>query len=337
MTKTNSSKPKVKALKINCAGSWLARVLQMALLMAAITATSLSVHAQTPTFEVVRTNWVQRSLTNVVVVTMPRLHVVNEYRTNTLLSYTTNTIEIQHTEWAERLVTNLVRHVRTNLATKTLTNFITMNLYATNVTARYQTNWATRFETNVFRVDLYRTNRINAFTTNWLTQTVTNILSVEMVRTNQATVTLTNWGTVLLMKTNWVSHNLTNLATVNLPASPTETSASVTNSAIVPPKDFILTWGKAAGGKNETSLQLKSASDAATIIPASEWRVERADATVLLMGRGVVFTGELPDGDYRVTVKYHPAPAGSLVTLGGTIKVTAGAEPHQSPATVIDR
>lgn len=338
MTKTDFSQPEVKARETLRGGRWFSRVLRVILLAAGLAGPVFSAGAQTPTFEIVRTNWVARTLTNVVVVTMPRLYVVNEYRTNILTGYITNIIEIQRTQWDEQFVTNLMRYMHTNLMVKTLTNFVSMSRYATNVVALYQTNWITHLETNVFRVDRYRTNRINIFNTNWLNQTETNTVSVALIRTNRATVTLTNWGAVLLLKTNWISRNQTNLAVVNLPTPTAAASgSSATIPAMAPPQDFILTWDRAAGGDNEIGLQLRSAADPATIIPASEWRVERSDTAVLLMGHGMVFSGELPDGDYNVTVKYHPEPAGAAVSLGATIQVTASAGSHQAPATVIDR
>ena len=55
-----------------------------------------------------RTNWVDRSITNVIEVRMPRNVFVNQYRTNWFESLTTNVISVYATNRLTRFQTNHV-------------------------------------------------------------------------------------------------------------------------------------------------------------------------------------------------------------------------------------
>ena len=85
---------------------------------------------------VVRTNWADRWITNLIEVRMPANHFVNEY----------------HTNWVTQLRTNIVDVYATNRVTRTLTNQVVVDAYWTNLVVAYQTNWITQPVTNIVQV-----------------------------------------------------------------------------------------------------------------------------------------------------------------------------------------
>jgi hypothetical protein len=242
------------------------------------------------------------------------------------------------------------------------TNLVTFDRYSTNVVdvaktniiTAYTTNWMTRLATNTLVVDRYQTNRVDAFTTNFVTRMLTNTLVVEKVRTNLlyayhtnlAILNVTNWETVLVMRTNWITQPVTNVVAINLPASATPSTATpsvvsrteekketkaeaVSNATPGDTKDLAFEWTRSDDNKAEIVLILKPVNNSSTVIQAQEWRVQRSDATMLLMGKGAEFRGELPPGTYSVTVKARRGENGPLLNLKGSITVTADAETHQ--------
>jgi hypothetical protein len=84
----------------------------------------------------VRTNWADRWITNLIEVRMPANHFVNEY----------------HTNWVTQLRTNVVDVYATNRVTRTLTNQVVVDAYWTNLVVAYQTNWNTQLVTNIVQV-----------------------------------------------------------------------------------------------------------------------------------------------------------------------------------------
>jgi len=95
---------------------------------------------------IIRTNWFDRCITNVIEVRMPANRFVNEY----------------HSNWVTQL--------RTNIVDVFATNQVAVELLRTNFVARYQTNWNTLNLTNWEAVILFKTN--------WITQQVTNVVQV---------------------------------------------------------------------------------------------------------------------------------------------------------------
>ena len=203
----------------------------------------------------------------------------------------------------EHYATIVFRRIFTNPLPKTVTNFFVENQYWTNIVPIYRTNWA------------------NIYITNWLTRMETNLVVLDVIRTNrvvnyrtnQSTVTVTNWSLVFLTKTNWVGGVRTNFTTINMPvpspdaATPPEDQDAPANAAVAPqgasPTDFLLPWRRTGGERTEITLQSAPATAATSRIPVNEWRVERTDSTVLLMGHDDLFAGDLPNGDYLVTAK----------------------------------
>src|SRR6266699_3351156 len=76
---------------------------------------------------VMRTNWNERWITNVVEVRMPVNRFVNQYRTN----------------WVEQIRTRVVNMYATNWTLRTLTNRVAVNAVVTNYTETYKTNCQT--------------------------------------------------------------------------------------------------------------------------------------------------------------------------------------------------
>src|SRR5437899_2112910 len=79
-----------------------------------------------------RTNWVEKTITNLIEVRMPKNVFVNEYRTN----------------WVEQVVVNVVDVYKTNQALRTLTNTVVVDAFRTNFVQVCQTNWKNLSLTN---------------------------------------------------------------------------------------------------------------------------------------------------------------------------------------------
>lgn len=281
-----------------------------------------------PAFEVVTTNWVQRALTNVIEVRVPKVVMVDEFRTNITLSFATNTIEVKRTVRVDQFKTNVTYSFQTNWVARQLTNTTVLDRYHTNVVENYTTNWLTRVQTNTLVVDHVRTNLLYAY------------------HTNLTTLNVTNWETVLIMKTNWIKKPITNLVAIDVPAdspplaaAPPATTTTADKKAsgtegVAGPRfedtsGLMFEWSRPGDSQKEIVLTLKSANDSTTTLQVQEWRVEKSDATVLLMGRRAEFRGELPPGNYSVTVKARRSENSPILTLSGSIKVTPDAETHR--------
>jgi hypothetical protein len=73
----------------------------------------------------------------------------------------------------------------------------------------------------------------------------------------------------------------------------------------------------------EVRFRLKSADGTTPVLTTYEWRVERADGSVLLFGQDSEFRRELPFGTYRVEVKARAAQTSPFVRVRGVVEVTA--------------
>ena len=284
--------------------------------------------------EVVTTNWVERALTNVIEVQIPKLIIVDEFRTNTTVSFATNIVEVARTQWVDRFETNVINSLSTNWVTVTQTNTVVLDQYRTN------------------RIDVVTTNFLTVFATNFLKLTLTNTVVLDQVQTNlffayqtnHTTLSVTNWDTVLVMNTNWISQPVTNVVEIAMPsprstALPPTSSSQATQDAAVQNapatdtdglKNLVLEWARESKNPTEIVLTLKAVNEAELPVQVQEWRVERSDAAILLMGRDPEFRAELPAGTYNVTVKARRGETGPALTLHGSIKVTPDAETHQA-------
>ncbi len=105
---------------------------------------------------VTRTNWAERTITNVIEVTVPLNRFVNEFHTNRV----------------EQLRTNVVEVLATNVVTRTITNRLVLDAFRTNVVFGYATNLKVLNLTNWQTVLVMKTN--------WVTQSVTNTIQLDL-------------------------------------------------------------------------------------------------------------------------------------------------------------
>jgi hypothetical protein len=110
----------------------------------------------------VRTNLVERWITNTIEIYVPANHIVNEFHTNVVV----------------RTQTNIVNLYLTNVVTRHATNQIYVESIRTNFVAGYQTNYKT------FNVTNWTT--LLVLKTNWVQQTVTNVAEVDIARAEPA-------------------------------------------------------------------------------------------------------------------------------------------------------
>ncbi len=115
-----------------------------------------------PALAEVRTNWVERWVTNTMEVYVPANRFVTEYHTNVVARATTNVVNLYSTNQVTRYATNRVR----------------VDLVRTNFVYAYQTNYKTLTLTNWTTVLVLKTN--------WVQQAVTNVVEVEIARTESA-------------------------------------------------------------------------------------------------------------------------------------------------------
>jgi surface protein len=271
-----------------------------------------------------RTNWVERSITNVIEVRMPLNRFVSEY----------------HTNWVTEFRTNVINLCATNRLTRTFTNRLSVDVFRTNFVTAYQTNlktldltnWQTAIVmktnlldltlTNQVRVDAFRTNLVTAYQTNW------------------KTLDLTNWRTAIVMKTNWVSQTITNVVQTDAlgagPAAPIASSdaraedRTVTSSALLSaagPCPFTLevvrTGRPSNTGLMEVYLKIKGTRARTPLLHVLQWRVEREDRAVLYFGQEQEFKRDLPTGRYKVEVRIPQDGADSILTARGILTVSA--------------
>jgi hypothetical protein len=264
---------------------------------------------------VTRTNWVDKAITNIVEVRMPRNVFMNEY----------------HTNWVEQ--------VRTNVVVRELPRKVVVDFVHTNVITHYSTNYINKSEERNVYIDLLSTNFVDVFRTNVKVLRLTNDIAVNLVktnfvdryRTNWQTLNFTNFQTVLVMKTNWVTEPVTNVVQLDLPAKSTA-------SPVVAPKPerqaFKTPLGSADGPILEgakTSTQPGNSlvevllrvrwPDTAGARPVQQWKVEREDGTFMSVGQEQTFKKELPTGSYKIEVTLKSAAPAQV--LRGTLVITA--------------
>jgi hypothetical protein len=250
------------------------------------------------TVNVIQASFVPRVITNVIEVRVPTNVFINVYRTNQFAVSRTNVFDVYRTNWM----------------TATLTNTIPVDLTRTNLVTRYQTNLHILTQTN------------------WITR----------YQTNLNTLTLTNWETMLVFKTNWLTRPATNLVQIDLPAGNGEPKIDNAVAAPVPAsKDTLIlearrTAKPSANGQAEIALKLKSEGDETPTFVSQEWKVERADNSVLLFGRGAEFKREVPLGPYKVEVKVRSDENSSPIRVRGNFEVTRDDVIQSKPAGLVN-
>jgi hypothetical protein len=256
---------------------------------------------------VTRTNWVDRWITNVIDVSMPRNQFVDQYRTNWVTLVRTNIVTVYSTNWTMEKLTNVVE------VAATWTNHVTA----------YHTNWTPRFLTNLVAVRLVQTNFVERYRTNW------------------SMLDLTNWQTVILLKTNWVTQPVTNVVHINVPeqaaapapaaAAPVEPREALVQAAPAAPAtswtgplviEAARTATPPADGLVEVSLVVRWSAKSAAPLKVQRWRVEREDASMLFSGQDQEFKRPLPIGKYKVEAKLQGQGSNPPLTARGTLSVT---------------
>ena len=114
--------------------------------------------ASRPEVYVAKTNRVDRWVTNVVQVQMPRNRFVTEY----------------HTNWVQVFHTNLLEVFSTNLmpVARYRTNYILIDVV--------HTNWVQAYRTNLTTLHLTNWNTVLVFRTNWVSQAMTNTVQLDL-------------------------------------------------------------------------------------------------------------------------------------------------------------
>lgn len=274
---------------------------------------------------VTRTNWIDKAITNVVEVRMPRNVFVNEFRTN----------------WVEQVRTNVVVVYGTNHVTRQVphTNFVTVT--------HYSTNYINKSQPRTVPVDLVFTNFVNVYQTNVKILRLTNDIAVNLVRTNLVdcyrtnwqTLNFTNFETVFVMKTNWVTEPVTNIVRVDLPAQPKHSSTPAPAPAptvakaevaktIAPAVDGPVLEGAKTASRSDNNLvevllRVRWPADTADAPAVQQWKVEREDGTFMTFGKEQTFKKELPVGSYTIEARLQWDPDAPVLLLKGTLKVSA--------------
>jgi hypothetical protein len=280
---------------------------------------------------ITRTNWVEKTITNVVELRMPKNIFIDEYRTN----------------WVEQIRTNVVVVYSTNHITKDLPRNVVVDVVHTNVVTHYTTNYINKALPRNVAVDLVFTNWVNFFSTNVKILRLTNEVAVNLVqtnvldqyRTNWQTLTFTNFETVLVMKTNWVTQLVTNVVHIDLPAPTVQAAPSpqvvaakpergVVKSPTASPIEGPVLEGAKTGSQSENNLvevvlKVRWPADTADAPPVQQWKIEREDGSFMSFGQEQTFKKELPIGNYKIEAKLQWESDAPVLVLRGTLVVTA--------------
>ena len=237
-----------------------------------------------------KTNWLERSITNVIEVSVPVNHFVNEY----------------HTNHVERFRTNLVNLFTTNLLTRTSTNRIVVEAFRTNHVDAYKTNWVNRVLTNEIVVDAYTTNRrtlnvtnwetVIVMKTNWITHPVTNVVQIDLIAKGTSPI-------------------------------PKEAGAETAAQTVSTSKEGLVleasrTARVLANNNAEVQVRVKSNSETESPLQVLKWKVEREDGTFLSFGQDREFNRDLPLGRYKVEARIQGQAGTPVQVLRGTLEVT---------------
>jgi hypothetical protein len=268
---------------------------------------------------VTRTNWVEKAITNVVEVRMPKNIFVNEY----------------HTNWVEQ--------VQTNVVVRELPRKVVVDFVHTNVSTHYTTNYINKSEERTVYIDVLSTNFVDHFRTNVKFLHLTNDVAVNLVktnfvdrfRTNWQTLNFTNFQTVLVMKTNWVTQRVTNVVQIDSPVRSTPASSSTVaaakperqplraaaNTADGPILEGAKTGNQPENNLVEVLLKVRWPADASDAPKVQQWKIEGQDGAFMSVGQEQTFKKELPVGTYKIEATLKSTPPAQV--LRGTLVVTA--------------
>jgi hypothetical protein len=277
---------------------------------------------------VTRTNWVEKAITNLVEVRMPRNVFVNEYWTNVIEQVHTNVVirEVPKKVVVDFVHTNVITHYSTNFINKSEERMVYVDLVSTNFVDHFRTNVKVLHFTNDFAVNVVKTNFVDLYRTNW------------------QTLNITNFQSVLVMKTNWVTQPVTNLVeidmpakSVDMPAKPTAPSPSapspvstakperqsvrpIANTSDGPILEGTKTGNHPGNNFAEVLLRVRWPGESADA-PVQQWKVEREDGAFLSVGFEKTFRKELATGSYKIEAKLKSD--GPVQVVRGSLVITA--------------
>jgi hypothetical protein len=232
---------------------------------------------------VIRTNWVERWITNFIEIRMPLNRFVNEY----------------HTNWVTEFRTNVFNVYATNRLSRTLTNHFQVDAFRTNFVSAYQTNWKT--------LDLTNWQTAIVMKTNWVTQPITNVVQVDLPARSVAPA-----ATAPVEPTEAKEASIATPSSLPAAAIPGPVVLEAARTARPP-----------HNGQVEVLLKVRGKGDSASPPQVQQWRVEREDRAILCFGQDQEFKRELPAGKYKVEVKVRQDEDGALLTVKGTLVVSS--------------
>jgi hypothetical protein len=239
-------------------------------------------------------------------------------RTNLVDRWVTNTAEIK------LQVNRFVTEYHTNYVTRVETNYV--NLFSTNLLTAYVTNRIQATKTNY--VDVFYTNTIALTVTNMLFRDSYHTNFVQSYQTNLKTLTLTNWTTIVALKTNWITQPLTNVVQIDLPSEAPQASAPLAKAPAPGNSELLAIQATRTARLNfnnqvEVHLTVSWAQTPSAPVQVQQWRIERQDGSILCFGQEPDFKRTLPQGTYKVVVKAQRDPKGPLLAALGTLTVSS--------------
>jgi len=238
---------------------------------------------------VMKTNWSDRWITNVIEVNMPINRFVNQYRTNWIPQFQTNwnMCTVTNLVVVEAFWTNTLVAYRTNLVMRMRTNHVAVNVLQTNV------------------VNCYHTNRSVVYLTNWVAQSATNIVQVRAPSPSPPAALVREQPPAL-------------------PEARIEPASSVSAVTWSGPLTIEAVRTALPAANNLLEVRMKVRWTAATTAPlqVQRWRVEREDAAILLFEQEQEFKRQLPPGKYKVEVRLKGQGDNTPPVARGTLSVT---------------
>jgi len=285
------------AVFADCMSTNRASLVQILLLGGAMLGTSSLFGAQG---NLTRTNWTERSITNVIEVRLQKNIFIDEVHTNWITETVTNIIPVQATR------TVRVTEYKTNLNTVMLTNLVPVETVRTNFVTLSQTNWQTVTLTNWTTVLVMKTN--------WVTQPVTNVVQIDLLTNRFAPPDLASTKPVAV-----------NDAPVQPTPSPTQSPLAVTPT-LTDSLQFDASGTSRQPNRSSVELQLKVrwATEPDAQLQVRQWRVESEDGAILSSSQEQEFKRVLPFGRYKIEVKAQRDANSPLLAARGVVALTAG-------------
>ena len=244
---------------------------------------------------VTNTNWVERSITNVIEVRIPKNVFVSEYHTNWVSEFKTNVVSVYQTNQV------LVELVRTNLVTAYRTNFETLN----------RTNWET----------------VQVLKTNWIRRPVTNVAKIDAPLASPVATSARSSPSA----SPPVASSAKSSPVALPPATSSVKSSPVVQSVAASPAsadgwvvETTRPPTKIGGAQWEVQLRVRSSKDTTSPV-VQRWRIEHLDAGVLNFKEGQLLTLELLPGRYQIEASVQRKAKAPVQLLRALLVVTPDA------------